>query len=177
MTRRPRTSTMCTPFAWRKEISIAPSDPREILEPRGNGESAPRAGGIIRWPDLGRHKSGQRRSASRRPSGKARMRIEKMHSWNVSPKEAQEIQLDLRKHWIGEDRLPAIRSVAGADVAFVLTGSQALRPRPTRSLLREANRAIAGVIVYRFPEMEEVERADAVRPLRFSSVPGLLSFR
>jgi len=105
------------------------------------------------------------------------MRIEKMHSWNVSPKEAQEIQLDLRKHWIGEDRLPAIRSVAGADVAFVLTGSQALRPRPTRSLLREANRAIAGVIVYRFPEMEEVERADAVRPLRFPYVPGLLSFR
>lgn len=105
------------------------------------------------------------------------MQIQKMHPWNVSPKEAQEIQLALRKQWIGEDRLLPIRFVAGADAAFLLTGSQALRARPARSPLRNANRAIAGVIVYRFPEMQEAERAYAVRPLRFPYVPGLLSFR
>jgi len=38
-------------------------------------------------------------------------------------------------------------------------------------------RAIAGVIVYSFPELVEIERATAVRPLRFPYVPGLLSFR
>lgn len=105
------------------------------------------------------------------------MQVRKLHDWNVTPKKAQEMQLALRAQWIGEDRLAEIRYVAGADVAFVLTGSQALRARRTRSLSRNANRAIAGVIVYRFPEMEEVERASAVRPLVFPYVPGLLSFR
>ncbi len=38
-------------------------------------------------------------------------------------------------------------------------------------------RAIAGVIVYSFPEMQEIERAWAERPLQFPYVPGLLSFR
>ena len=36
---------------------------------------------------------------------------------------------------------------------------------------------IAGVIVYSFPEMREIERVWAERPLRFPYVPGLLSFR
>ena len=38
-------------------------------------------------------------------------------------------------------------------------------------------RAFAGVVVYRFPEMEEIERVSAHVPLRFPYVPGLLSFR
>ncbi len=97
------------------------------------------------------------------------------HPWNVTPDEARRIQLQLREKWEGTDRLGRIRTVAGADVAFVIAGSQALR-RP-RQAIREANRAIAGVIVYRFPEMEEIERTCAVRPLTFPYVPGLLSFR
>lgn len=105
------------------------------------------------------------------------MKIRRLHDWGVSPKKAQEIQLALRKRWVGEDRLPAIRYVAGADAAFVLAGSQAIRARGRRNLLRDANRVIAGVIVYRYPEMQEVERAYAVKPLSFPYVPGLLSFR
>ena len=105
------------------------------------------------------------------------MKIRRLHRWSVTPKKAQEIQLALRKRWEGEDRLPAIRYVAGADAAFVLRGSQAIRPRGRRNVLRDANRAIAGVVVYRYPEMQEVERAYAVNPLRFPYVPGLLSFR
>lgn len=106
-----------------------------------------------------------------------RMRIRNLHPWNVTPRRAAEIQMALRKQWEGKDRLPPIRYIAGCDAAFILTGSQALRRRNARRLLRDANRAIAGVIVYRFPEMEEVERAFAVAPLRFPYVPGLLSFR
>jgi deoxyribonuclease V len=37
--------------------------------------------------------------------------------------------------------------------------------------------AIAGIVAYRFPEMEEIERVSAVAPLAFPYVPGLLSFR
>lgn len=57
--------------------------------------------------------------------------------------------------------MQAIRFVAGADLAF----------DPDSDL------AFAGVIVYRFPELEEVERCMARRRLRFPYVPGLLSFR
>ena len=104
------------------------------------------------------------------------MRARFRHAWNVTPDEARRIQIELRKKWEGTDRLGCIRTVAGADVAFVIAGSQALRRRPQQAI-HEANRAIAGVVVYRFPEMEEIERAYAVRPLTFPYVPGLLSFR
>ncbi len=43
--------------------------------------------------------------------------------------------------------------------------------------LRQANRAIACVVVYRFPEMRRVAREFAIVPLDFPYVPGLLSFR
>lgn len=94
------------------------------------------------------------------------------------PERAREIQQTLRNLWMGEDRLPRICLVAGLDASFVLVGSQALKKRPSRwGELRDANRAIGCVVMYRYPEMEEVARAYAVTPLRFPYVPGLLSFR
>jgi deoxyribonuclease V len=105
------------------------------------------------------------------------MRLAKLHGWQVTPAEAREIQKKLRTKWEGEDRLPEIKTVAGLDAAFILSGSQALKRRPHSNALREANRAIGGVVVFRFPEMEEIERVHAVAPLRFPYVPGLLSFR
>jgi len=97
------------------------------------------------------------------------------HDWRVSPAEARSRQEHLRSFWEGADRLGTIRTVAGLDAAFLLTESQALsteRMRPNR-----ANRAIGGVVVYRFPELEVLERATALLPLEFPYVPGLLSFR
>jgi deoxyribonuclease V len=79
----------------------------------------------------------------------------------VTPREAARIQLRLRERVELRDRLPRIATVAGADVALDL----------------QRGRAIAGVIVYRFPEMEEIERVWAERRLTFPYVPGLLSFR
>jgi deoxyribonuclease V len=102
----------------------------------------------------------------------------KRHAWRVAPEQARAIQEELRKGWEGADRLPELRTVAGLDVAFVLRGSQALKNRRGRwNALREANRAIGCVVMYRFPRMEEVERASAVVPLQFPYIPGLLSFR
>ena len=107
-----------------------------------------------------------------------RTKLARQHAWNVTPQRAREIQEDLRKLWIGEDRLPRIRLVAGLDASFVLVGSQALKRRSSRwGMLRDANRAIGCVVMYRYPEMVEVARAFAILPLRFPYIPGLLSFR
>jgi deoxyribonuclease V len=100
------------------------------------------------------------------------------HRWDVAPAEARKIQEELRTHWKREDSFGPIRTVAGLDASFVLTGSQALKKPANRwSRLPDANRAIGCVVIYRFPEMEEVERAYAILPLEFPYVPGLLSFR
>lgn len=92
-----------------------------------------------------------------------------LHRWDVSPTEAREIQLQLRVRMEREDRIGKVEHVAGADIAFDLRGRGSWRTGE--------GRAIAGVIVYRFPEMEEVERASSIQPLTFPYVPGLLSFR
>jgi len=99
------------------------------------------------------------------------------HRWNVSTAEARAIQEKLREKWEGTDRLGTIRTVAGLDAAFVLTQSQALKKKSRWEWLREANRAIGCVVVFRYPQMEEVERAYAIVPLEFPYVPGFLSFR
>ncbi len=89
------------------------------------------------------------------------MKARALHPWKVTPAEARQIQLELRGRMESRDRLPHIRWIAGADVALDL----------------RRRRAIAGVIVYSFPALAEVERATAERPLTFPYVPGLLSFR
>ena len=89
------------------------------------------------------------------------MKVLRLHRWNVTPKQAVQIQLRLRDRIEVKDFFSKIYKVAGADIALDL----------------EAKRAIAGVIVYSFPELKEIERVWAVRPLRFPYVPGLLSFR
>ena len=100
------------------------------------------------------------------------------HRWNVDPAEARKIQEELRRHWKSKDSFGAIRTVAGLDASFVLTGSQALKkPASHWNRLREVNQAIGCVVMYCFPEMEEIERAYAILPLEFPYVPGLLSFR
>src|SRR5260221_11325262 len=105
------------------------------------------------------------------------MRLAKLHEWNLPAAEAREIQEKLRAKWEREDRLGDIRTVAGLDAAFVLSRSQALKKGSRWTALREANRAIGGVVVFRYPEMVEIERAHAVVRLRFPHGPGLLSFR
>jgi len=91
------------------------------------------------------------------------------HGWDVTAAEAREIQLQLRERMEREDRIPDVEHVAGADLAFELGRRGSWRTGE--------GRAIAGVIVYRFPEMEEVDRASSIQSLRFPYIPGLLSFR
>ena len=97
------------------------------------------------------------------------MKILPLHSWNVTTAEARAIQIALRENIVLRDEIPKIRIVAGADVAFV-------QPE-RRSWERGTGRAIAAVITYSFPEMEELERVTVECALTFPYVPGLLSFR
>ena len=106
------------------------------------------------------------------------MRLAVKHRWKVTTQEARQIQEKLREKWIGEDRFGELRTVAGLDAAFILTRSQAFKKKANRwNVLREANQAIAAVVVYKYPEMTEIERAFAVVKLEFPYVPGFLSFR
>ena len=89
------------------------------------------------------------------------MKTTSLHSWNLTPREALRLQETLRGRVETTDRFGQLHYIAGADLAFD----------------PETNLAFAGVIVYRFPELTEVERRSAQRVLRFPYVPGLLSFR
>ena len=92
-----------------------------------------------------------------------------VHRWDATPAEAKEIQIRLRDRMERDDRISAIRKVAGADLALVLEGR--------RSWANGRGKAIAGMIVYEFPEMKEMERVSCEQTLTFPYVPGLLSFR
>lgn len=81
--------------------------------------------------------------------------------WNLTPREAMREQERLRERVVLENKFGEIRLLAGADLSFD----------------PETGTAFAGVIVYRFPQMIEVERRSARLKLRFPYVPGLLSFR
>ena len=87
----------------------------------------------------------------------------------MTPGEARDIQLRLRRRVELTDRIGRVRLVAGADLAFRLP--------ERRSWERGTGRAIAGVVVFTYPEMEEVERVCVEEKLTFPYVPGLLSFR
>ena len=84
-----------------------------------------------------------------------------MHAWDVSPKEAIEIQKALQTHVRLSDDFGEIKTVAGVDVGF------------------EDNNTItrAAIAVLDFNTLEVVETAIARRPTTFPYVPGLLSFR
>ncbi|MBI2384117.1 MAG: deoxyribonuclease V [Gammaproteobacteria bacterium] len=83
------------------------------------------------------------------------------HPWNVTPRQAVEIQQSLRGLIEREDRLGPVRRIAGVDVGFEDEG------RTTR----------AAVAVLDARSLELVDCAIARRPTRFPYVPGLLSFR
>nr|NIR59102.1 endonuclease V [Gammaproteobacteria bacterium] len=89
------------------------------------------------------------------------MTIRSVHAWDVTPQQAIAIQQTLREQVITEDRLGAVRRVAGVDVGF------------------EAGRTItrAGVAVLAYPSLELVASALARTATTFPYVPGLLSFR
>jgi len=89
------------------------------------------------------------------------MPLHQLHSWNVSPNQAIEIQKNLRSKIIIERPQQEFHLIAGADISFD-KGSDVV---------------YAGVVVLRLPELREVALATAVTTVKFPYIPGLLSFR
>ena len=84
-----------------------------------------------------------------------------LHDWDLTPRQAIALQKQLSGRVTREDRIAAVRHVAGIDVGFEENG------QVTR----------AAVAVLSFPELELVDSVVAREETRFPYVPGLLSFR
>ncbi len=90
------------------------------------------------------------------------MKTKKLHEWNLSPREAIELQKQLAFEIISEDKFDEpVKTVAGIDLGYDAN----------------SNTSRAVVVVLNFPELELIETQEAKMPIRFPYVPGLLSFR
>lgn len=91
-----------------------------------------------------------------------RMNIKPLHDWNLSPREAIELQKQLAFEVIREDTFAEpVRTVAGIDLGY--------------DAKNNTSRAV--VVVLSFPDLELIEKSEAIMPVQFPYVPGLLSFR
>ena len=93
------------------------------------------------------------------------MKVADLHSWDVSPAGAREIQDELRGRveLVDAIRMPDIRVVAGVDNAY--------------SRASGGGMAYAVVVVMSYPELAPLEVRYGSSPITFPYVPGLLTFR
>ena len=87
------------------------------------------------------------------------MQYRSLHSWDVTPEEAREIQNRLRREVIAADQFGTINTVAGVDIGL------------------KKDIALASVVVLSFPGLQVVDSEVAECAVRFPYIPGLLSFR
>lgn len=89
------------------------------------------------------------------------MKRRELHSWDVTPREAVDIQERLRGKVSTSDSYTEIRLIAGADVSYS----------------RNENFVHAAVGVFSFPELILIEQRTATVKTTFPYIPGLLTFR
>jgi deoxyribonuclease V len=90
------------------------------------------------------------------------MKIPQSLRWDVTPREAMEIQRELAARVREEKLIRPVHFVAGVDVGFEGAQNETAR---------------AAVVVLKFPELVPVDYAIARRPVTFPYIPGLLAFR
>ena len=88
-------------------------------------------------------------------------RYEQLHEWSLTPREAVELQRQLRGRVRVEPLKKRVETIAGADISFN-------KFDPT---------IYTGIVVLRLPTLEVVEEVGLVSETKFPYVPGLLSFR
>ncbi len=87
--------------------------------------------------------------------------IRELHSWQLTARQAEKLQLDLAPRVCREGKLSSPRLIAGADISA---------PNPS-------GLARAAVVILTYPEFEIVETKIAEGKPAFPYIPGLLSFR
>lgn len=87
------------------------------------------------------------------------MKINLLHSWDVSPAEAMRLQEGLRRRIVVENLVGKVQTIAGVDVGI------------------RGDTAKAAVVVLRYPDLSLLEAALATQPVTFPYIPGLLAFR
>lgn len=91
------------------------------------------------------------------------MKIQHLHSWDVTYKEALSIQQELKGKLILHDGdfLGQITTIAGADISYS----------------KQSDVFFAAVVLMKYPAMEIMEEAFHIDKAPFPYIPGLLSFR
>lgn len=83
------------------------------------------------------------------------------HKTPPSREEAVAIQKELQKKVIAQNGFKEIKRVGGADLAPI----------------KGEKKLVCGIIVFSYPELEEIERVSAVVEEQFPYIPGLLAIR
>ncbi len=89
------------------------------------------------------------------------MKINYLHSWQVSPKQAEEIQRKLAVQLSFKNEVLNPRFIAGVDISR----------QNSKGMARSA------IVILNFPELIVVEIQTAEGQMSFPYIPGLLSFR
>ena len=89
------------------------------------------------------------------------MKVNSLHSWQVNPSQALELQLKLASQVSRNDEVASPRFIAGVDI----------------SVDRARGVATGAVVVLNYPELKLVETQVVAGEVTFPYVPGLLSFR
>lgn len=89
------------------------------------------------------------------------MKMTKVHSWNVTPKQAISIQHKLRVKIKTFDDFDSLKKVGGVDVGFV----------------KEKNLSCASLVIFSYPDMRIIDVINSSEPINFPYIPTLLAFR
>ena len=89
------------------------------------------------------------------------MKVNSLHSWQVSPAQALDLQLRLASQVCRSNEVASHRFIAGVDI----------------SVNRAQGMATGAVVVLNYPELRVVETKVVTGKVDFPYVPGLLSFR
>ena len=87
------------------------------------------------------------------------MKFLNLHSWEVSPGEAIQLQKELKKKISLKKSFNNVKIVAGADISYY------------------KNKMFAGIVILKFPQLEIIEKKSSVSSANFPYISGLLTFR
>src|SRR5688572_8695848 len=90
-----------------------------------------------------------------------------LHSWDLSPAEAAQVQTNLRKRLVLTWDQRSLTTIAGVDIS--------IKTDPAAEL--GTGSARAAIVVLQYPNLQPLEAVTADAPLVFPYIPGFLAFR